>query len=279
MCGIAGMGHWLTTRYPTYSTSLQALEASAIDQVWVFGLKYLGVSIGLAFLWGFLLLGVSHRKGFIGTASDVLFQLCILMAFGILVFPTRIELPQYRMALTFISERMTLPYAVFLCAFLAAADPPKWLKIAFVPLAAVYFFLLYVDTRAMNRVEQQMETLTARLSTSDRVFSALTDPLSRVAPFAHNLDRVCLGRCLSYTNYEPFSQAFRVRAVGPNPFVVTSPVDYGALNDGGYVVKSGDLPLYQITLCDARKQDLCLRRLEAGEVTRSEQLSAVPILW
>jgi hypothetical protein len=279
MCGMLGLRFWITSRYQTFGSFHQALEAGAVDQVWTFGLKYCAVSIGLTLLWGFLLLGVSHRKGFMGTASDVPFQLCILMAFGILVFPTRIELPQYRMALTFITERMTLPYAVFLCAFLAAADPPKWLKIAFVPLAAVYFFFLYVDTRAMNKVEQQMETLTASLSTSDRVFSALTDPLSRVAPWAHNLDRVCLGRCLSYTNYEPFSQAFRVRAIGPNPFVVTSAVDYGALNDGGYVVKPGDLPLYQITLCDARKQDLCLRRLEAGEVTRSEQLSAVPVLW
>jgi len=131
----------------------------------------------------------------------------------------------------------------------------------------------------MNKVEQRMEALTASLSPSDRVFSALADPLSRVAPWAHSVDRVCLGRCLSYTNYEPFSQQFRIRTVGPNPFVVTSAVDYGALNDGGYIVKPGDLPLYQITLCDARKQDLCLRRLEAGEVTRSEQLSAVPILW
>ena len=174
---------------------------------------------------------------------------------------------------------MTLPYAVLLCAFLAATDPPRWLKIAFIPLAAVYFSFLFVDTRSMNKVEQRMETLTASLSTSDRVFSALTDSFSRVEPWAHTLDRVCLGRCLSYTNYEPFSQAFRVRAAQPNAFVVTSPVDYGALNDGGYLVKQSDLPLYQVTLCDARQQELCLRRLKADEVTRSDRLSVAPLLW
>src|SRR5260221_100556 len=161
-----------------------------------------------------------------GTACDVSFQLCALMSFGILALPTRIELPQYRMALAFITERMTLPYAVLLCAFLATSDPPKWLKAAFIPLAAAYFSFLYVDTRAMNRVEHEMETLTASLATNDRVFSALADPLSRVAPWAHSVDRVCLGRCLSYTNYEPFSQQFRVRAVHPNPFVVTNSLDY-----------------------------------------------------
>jgi hypothetical protein len=279
MGSMGALRFWITSRYQTFGSFHQALEAGAVDQVWTFGLKYCAISIGLTLLWGFLLLGVSHRKGFMGTACDVSFQLCILMAFGILVFPTRIELPQYRMALTFISERMTLPYAVLLCAFLAATEPPKWLKIAFVPLAAVYFSFLYVDTRAINRVEQQMEALTASLSTNDRVFSALADPMSRVAPWAHNLDRVCLGRCLSYTNYEPFSQAFRVRAAHPNRFVVTSAVDYGALNDGGYIVKPGDLPLYQITLCDERKQDLCLRRLEAGVVTRNDLLLAVPLLW
>ena len=279
MCAMLGLKFWITARYQTFSSFHQVLEAGAVDQVWTFGIKYCAISIGLTLLWGFLLLGVSHQKGFMGTACDVPFQLCVVMSFGILIFPTRIELPQYRMALTFITERMTLPYAVLLCAFLAAADPPKWLKIAFVPLAAVYFSFLYVDTRAFNKVEKQIENLTASLSANDRVFSALADPISRVAPWAHTVDRVCVGRCLSYTNYEPFSQAFRVRSVRPNPFVVTSSADYGALNEGGYVVKQSDLPMYQITLCEARKQDLCLRRLKAGEVTRSDLFSVAPLLW
>jgi len=215
----------------------------------------------------------------IGTAGDVPFHLCVLMSFGIVVFPTRIELPQFHMALSFITERMTLPYAVLICAFLAAADPPKWLKIAFIPLASIYFSFLYVDARAVNQVERRMEILTDGLSTTDRVVSSFADPWCRVPPLAHNLDRVCVGKCLSYANYEPFSQGFRVRAVRPNALVVTNSLDYGALQDGGYTVKPGDLPFYQVAWCDASPQDLCLKRLQSGDVTRQYRLSLTPALW
>jgi hypothetical protein len=268
LCGIAGAGHWLTTRYPTYSTSLQALEASAIDQVWVFGLKYLGVSIGLAFLWGFLLLGVSYTKGMREIIGDVPFQLCILMAFGIFIFPTRIELPQYRLALSFITERMTLLQGVFICAFLAAVKPPKWLAAAFVPLAVIYFAFLYADTAALNKMERRMEALTATLSAGDRVFSSFRYSDSKVGLLDHTVDRVCLGRCFSYANYEPVSAQFRVRVTAPNSMVVATTADYAGLRDGGYTVKQSDLPLYQVTLCDENPRDLCLKRLNAGDVTK-----------
>jgi len=268
LCGIAGVGHWLTTRYPTYSTSLQALEASAIDQVWVFGLKYLAVSIGLAFLWGFLLLGVSYSKGIREMIGDIPFQLCILMAFSIFLFPTRIELPQYKMALTFVTERMTLLQGVLICAFLASAKPPKWLAAAFIPLALIYFAFLYADTAALNKMELRMEALTASLSPNDRVFSSFRYSDSKVGLLDHTLDRVCLGRCLSFGNYEPVSAAFRVRVTAPNPIAVASIADYAGLRDGGYIVKQSDLPLYQIVLCDENARDLCLKRLEAGDVTK-----------
>ena len=268
LCADAGVGHWLTTRFPTYSSSLQALEASAIDQVWVFGLKYLGVSIGLAFLWGFLLLGVSYSKGMRKMIGDIPFQLCILMAFSIFLFPTRLELPQYKMALTFVTERMTLLQGVLICAFLASAKPPKWLVTAFVPLALIYFSFLYADTDALNKMERRMETLTAGLSTNDRVFSSFGYSDSKVGLLDHTLDRVCLGKCLSYANYEPVSAAFRVRVTGPNPIVVATIADYAGLRDGGYVVKQTDLPLYQITLCDGNARDLCLKPLAVGEVTK-----------
>jgi hypothetical protein len=48
------------------------------------------------------------------------------------------------------------------------------------------------------------------------------------------------------------------------------------MQDGGYRVKPGDLPLYQVTLCGA---ELCLRKLEAGEVTRHDPLMVLPLLW
>jgi len=278
-CGIAVLRFWITTRYHAFSSFHQVLESGGIDQVWVFGSKYWMISIVLALLWGFLLLRISHIKGFAGAACDISLQLCLLTAVGILLLPSSVELPQYRIAVSFITERMTLLYGVLICAFLAAANPPKWLGFAFVPLAILYFSLLFVDTDALNRVERRMETLTSVLSPNDRVFSSFEDPYSRVQLWGHNLDRVCLGRCLSYANYEPFTQQFRIRAIRDNPLVVANPLDYGALQAGGYVVKQSDLPFYQITFCAGQPNQLCLNRLSACEITRHDLLTVTPALW
>lgn len=264
LAGATGLSHWLMTRYRTDSTN-QILEAVGLDQVWVFGIKYLGVSIGLALLWGFALLGVSYSKGMAGVIGDITFQLCILMGFSVFIFPTRIELPQYRMALTFITERMTLLLGVLICAFLAAVKPPKWLAAAFVLLALVYFSFLYADTARLNRLERRMEELTAGLSTNDRVVASFRYSGARIGLLDHTLDRVCVGRCLSYGNYEPVSAAFRIRVTGQNPIVVATIADYAGLRDGGYVVKQSDLPFYEFV--GSEHDPLFLKRLEAGQVT------------
>jgi len=273
---IVALQQWITHRYGTFTSPHQVLEASGVDQVWVFGIKYMAISIGLGTLWGFLLLRASHLKGFRGMAGDTYFQLCALVALGILLIPTRIELPQYRAALTFISERMTLLHGVLICAYLASADPPRWMRIAFLPLAATYFSFVYADTNAVNGIEKRMEVLTENLTLRDRVVASFEDPTSRVRLLSHNLDRACLRRCISYANYEPATLQFRVQATGPNPLVMADVVDGGAIQQGGYRVKEIDLPFYQVTQCGA---DLCLRKLETGDTTRHDVLIATPLLW
>jgi hypothetical protein len=276
--GVTVFRWWVTGRYRTFA-SFQPLEASAVDQVCVFGIKYFAVSILLALLWSFLLLGVLHAKGAAGMMGDVSFQLCILMAFGIMVLPTQIELPQYNVPLDFVTERMSLPQGVLVCVLLAAANPPPWLRAAFVPLALVYFSLLYVDTRAYGKAEASMEALTAGLTTRDRVFTSLVDPLSRVQPFTHMLARVCVARCLSYDNYEPYSAAFRVRVLTDNALVVRTAQEHDALDYGGYVVRDHDAPLYQVQPCDSVFESFCIKALQPGEVTKSYKISPLPLLW
>jgi hypothetical protein len=278
LCGVAALSRWLTARYHTDSTN-QILEAVGLDQVWVFGILYLGVSIGLAFLWGFTLLGVSYSKGMRGLISDIPFQLCILMGFSVFIFPTRIDLPQYRMALTFITERMTLLQGVLICALLAAAKPPKWLAAAFVPLALIYFSLLYLKTADLNKLERRMEEITAGLSLNDRVVSSFRYSGSRIGLLDHTLDRVCLARCLSYGNYEPVSAAFRVRVTRQNPIVVSTIADYAGMRDGGYVVKNSDLPFYEITADEYDPNVLNLKRLEAGQVTAQYPVFVRATTW
>jgi hypothetical protein len=243
--------------------------------MWVFGFKYIAISIGLGTLWSFLLLRISHLKGVRGMLADPYFHICLLTGFGVLMIPTSIELPQYNLALSFITERISLLHGVVICAFLASAEPPQWMRRAFIPLALLYFSFLYADTRALNNVESQMETLTSNLTLEDRVFTSFEDPVARVQLWGHNIDRACLGRCLSYANYEPASLQFRIRPTGPSR-TVAGILDIGAMQEGGYRVKPADLPLYQITLCGT---SLCLRKLEAGDVTGHDTLMILPLLW
>jgi hypothetical protein len=274
--GVVAAHLWIYHHYRSFSSFHQVLEASGVDQVWVFGYKYIGVSVALGMLWGFLLLRKSHVKGFRGLAGETYFQLCLLMALGILLIPSRIQLPGYHAELSFITERMSLLQGVTICVFLAGADPPRWMRLGFLPLAALYFSFLYVDTRALNAVEQKMEELTSHLSLQDRVITSFEDPTARVQLWGHNIDRVCLGRCISYANYEPASLAFRVQAIAPNPLVFIDIADGGAMQQGGYAVRDSDLPFYQVTLCGS---ELCLRKLAAGDVTTHDILTITPALW
>ena len=93
-----------------------------------------------------------------------------------------------------------------------------------------------------------MATAVDPLPLGRRVVSAIDDPGLRINAVTHMIDRVCVGRCYSYANYEPSTAAFRVRAVAENPVVASTYADSWALQTGTYVVKERDLPLYVVDL-------------------------------
>ena len=51
------------------------------------------------------------------------------------------------------------------------------------------------------------------------------------------IDRVCLGRCFSYANYEPSTAQFRIRTVAENPYVTARYEDSWRMQNGSYVVQ------------------------------------------
>jgi hypothetical protein len=245
----------------------------------VYGVKFCGVSLAVAIVWSFMLLRESHERGFGGLMRDGLFQICLLSCAAILLLPTSIDVPGYTINLSFITERLTLPYGVLICAFLATCNPPRWQTRLLYPIAAVFFFLIYVDTSALNRTEQAMEEAVKDLTLNDRVVSPFIDPLSRVQLWTHHVDRICLGKCISYANYEPFTRAFRVQPTAAwSPLVLTTAGEVGAVSAGVYRVKPRDLPLYQVTLC-GESQSICLKKLAPGEQVIKSQLSVLPLWW
>src|SRR5262249_24799647 len=95
---------------------------------------------------------------------------------------------------------------------------------------------------------------------------AIADSEMRVNALTHMIDRICVGLCYSYANYEPSTAAFRLRAVERNPFVASTYRDSWDMQSGKYVVKPADLPLYEV---DLENGAFVIRSLKVGSACRN----------
>jgi hypothetical protein len=235
---------------------------TGLDQVWVFDAKYYVVMVGLLLVWALLFLNVIHRSGARRVVSGIPFQFCVISAAGVFILPTTVLIPGFHHSLAFIAERMSLGVGVCVCALLGAARPRRLEMYALVLVAVVFFGFLYRDERALNSFEDRMQDTVAMLAPGQRVISAVQDPELRVNALAHMIDRVCIGHCYSYANYEPSTAQFRIRAEAQNPYVAYSYRQSWELQIGAYVVRESDLPLYQVDLDENGK--MVLKDLKAG---------------
>jgi hypothetical protein len=162
---------------------------------------------------------------------------------------------------------------ICVCALLAAARPPRFVRYAAVVVALVFFGFLYRDERALNAFEDRMQDTVASLPPGQRVISAIDDPELRVNALVHIIDRVCIGRCYSFANYEPSTAQFRIRTTAENPIVAYTYQESWLMQVGAYVVKDRDLPLYQVDL-DAGGR-MVLKSLRAGVPCGSTSWKAI----
>ena len=265
----------LVVHFATRWSSEQVVSMTGLDQMSVFGSKYLLLEFILLAIWLALFWSAVRRRGKLRMVFGIPLHLCIIASAAVFLLPTAILLPGYNHPLRYVSERMSLLVAVGGCAMLGEIVPGKREKTALAVLMGLFFSFLYMDTRALNHVERLMEHSVAQMPAGARVISALCDQHRDINLVGHALDRVCIGRCFSYGNYEPATGQFRVRARGPNAFVVSEDRDAGALGEGSYVVRPGDPPLYQIYL-DGRF--LHSRLLKTGDITGSTCFESTPSL-
>lgn len=241
LCGIVVMRVALSASMRTLWSASQIPLITGFDQAWVFDNKYLLVSLaGLAMCMIWIFRGAATR-------GSVIFQVCLLTAAGIAIMPGAILIPGYRHSLAYISERMSLVVAVCLLAWLGGAVRSRDRYVSILA-AAVFFLLLYVDEGKLNRLEDQMDAAVAQLPPMRRVISGIETPPMRINAVTHLIDRVCVGRCYSYANYEPSTAQFRVRVTGENGIVPANYADSFGIQSGQYVVKERDLPLYQLVM-------------------------------
>jgi hypothetical protein len=254
----------------------QILMSTGADQLWVLDNKYQPLFALLLLSWLLLLVDLIRRDGVASVLGGLPFQLSALSAAAVVLLPNGVQLPGYNHSLVFVTDRMSLAVGVCVCGVLASGTPRWPGRAALFAVAGIFFAFLFRDDRMLNRLEDQMERAVAKVGPGARVVSSVVDPSLRTYVVTHMIDRVCIGRCFSYANYEPSTMAFRVRTVGPNGMVVADYTDSWKMQNGDYVVKDTDLPLLQVFLDD--DGSFSVRPLKPGVTCGSRALKSLPDL-
>lgn len=187
---------------------------------------------------------------------------------AVLLLPDAIDLPQYALPFGFITMRLTALCAVSAVSVLAMMAPRFWHAIAFSAFAGVFFFLLWQETKPIAALEAQAEQLISGLPPGQRVIATIrTFPGTRFYFLNHIVDRACIDKCFSYSNYEPSSRQFRVRVMPGSPIVAPVALTADRMQLGNYVMRQEDLPAYEIDQCTSDLAKLCIRELKEGEAT------------
>jgi len=191
-------------------------------------------------------------------------QVYLLMAIAVWCAPGGILHPTFgRMG--YIPDRASLYSAVLLCVLLAALRPAKWQGLTLAIVAVAFFGLLYRDSSRLDRTEVSLDVAVLALQPGDRVIANLYHPPHWRIADEHLIDRVCIGHCYSFANYEASSRQFRIKADPGNRIVTASTTDSRDMELGQYIVRPEDLPITEIFSCGRTLTEICVHPLKAGE--------------
>jgi hypothetical protein len=250
------------------------LGIAGAEQFWLYGNKYLVVVAGVLVIWSALFLERLDHKGMF---SDPIVQLWCLNIAGFVLLPFAIQFPGYQFALLYIPQRVSLFVAILFCAVVAGGRYGRGLTRLSTLLAAAFFTFVYLDVKALNRIEAQITALVSQLPPGQRVVMMLRDSgSSRLNGLVHIGDGACLGRCFDYGNYEPSTGQFRVRALGPNGAVASTRDIVREMELGEYIVTRAEAPLYSICPSTDPARPFLLKKLAAGEKTCVISIEATP---
>lgn len=273
VAGIALLGarFYLGKHYETSQPAESRFFFNGSDQFILFGERYAWLAWAALALGAACFLKAAISRGssiYSGRGLRLALELYGIAFLATALLPENIRVPWYAGWIGLLIARLTVISATLGLCILACLRREKWHVAGFGLLALVFFAMVYRDTGALNRMEEQAQNLVRGLPYGRRVLATIWAPSdSRVWFVGHLADRACIGRCFSYGNYEPSSGEFRVRVRPGSPIVTASADDAEDMASGEYEVQEEDLPIVQIYQCDPRDlTKLCLRELSAGEV-------------
>jgi len=267
--------HWYLAhrvQFPVDWSDTPLYLLNGADQLALYGQRYVWLARA-AVLFGIVSFVFQARASRADKASRNLLILPVQLYFvaisAIALLPEDLRPSLYGGWIGLLVFRLTTIVAILGFCVLACLPPKKWQLAGFMAVAMVFFAFLYQDTKALNRMESNAEKLLSGLPYGTRIIPTIGAPDdSRVQFIGHLVDRACIGRCFTYSNYEPSSGQFRVRAGKGSPIATDSTDDSSDMEGGSYEVQDIDLPLVQIYQCDeADPTRLCLHNLAQGETT------------
>jgi hypothetical protein len=259
-------------QFPVYWSDTPFYLLNGADQLVLYGARYVWLA-RTALLFGiasFFFQVRSARSDKASLKSLILpAQLYLVAICATAVLPEDLRPSLHGGWIGLLVFRLTTISAILGLCVLACLPTKKWQFAGFMAVAIVFFAFLYQDTKALNRMESNAEKLFSGLPYGTRVIPTIGAPEgSRVQFIGHLADRACIGRCFTYSNYEPSSGQFRVRARKGSPVATDSAEDSSDMEGGSYEVQDADFPLVQIYQCDgADPTRLCLHHLAEGETT------------
>ena len=247
------------------------------DQLMIFGHRYL-ILARVALAWGAIcFLPAFARSVREGKKQASAFRLPIelyLIALTAAAFvPENIHSSLFAGWIGLLVSRLTTVTAIFGLCVLGLIPLRKWHGAGFAACAIFFFYFNYQDTASISKLEANAEALIAKMPIGTRIVPVVSAPEGwRVQFIGHSIERACIGHCFSYSNYEPSSGQFRVRARPGSPIVTDSAEKSEDMASGDYIVQPSDLPLISIYQCaDTDWTILCAAPLYAGNKTEDPE--------
>jgi hypothetical protein len=267
---LAALQGVLMSRYPynwslEQSVSLSGIAAiTGVEQFFLYDVKYLILAAAILIV---LLVLFLERIDQGDLLNDPAGQIWSLHVVALVLMPSAIQLPQYQHVFAYIPQRISLLTAIFFIIVVGRARYGRGITRLTTLAAMVFFTCLYLDGMAFNRVENEVDSLVAKLPPGQRVVAAITDSGARLNALIHVADRACIGRCFSYANYEPATGQFRIRITGPNRVVAPNMKVVQEIEEGQHIVTPAEDPLYSVCPIDNDANHFYLRAVHAGEQT------------
>jgi hypothetical protein len=264
--------HWYIVRHfrVAYWDTPFFYLLNGADQLVLYGSHYL-IPAWIALIFGsgcFIHGRVQQRKNGESVWSfRTALELWAILLFVAAMIPELIYLPRYAAPIGFPVARLTAVTGILGLCILGSVQPRRWHFAGLAVCAVIFFSFLFRDTGTLNKMEGQVEDMVKTLPYGRRVTETIAAPRdSRILFINHMVDRACIGRCFTYSNYEPASRQFHIRARPGSPLVTDSVDSSQAMEDGKYVVRPQDLPMTQIDQCGGNDfTRLCRHDLAAGE--------------